>query len=403
VAEAVDEYLAQRYGVESKTAHVKHVRAVLDRLAEVTGSIPVRLLSRRQIEQWLATREDVAAVTRRGELSMVRSFCAWLHEQGSVPRDPCVRVGLPADLADFKAQPRRKGGQVGGDLRYQLLARGLAPLTVNSYYRVIVDAERFCEDRGCTLTTASLEVVAKYVAARPATFSTRKLVRDSLRHYWEITGRRDPPLGLIRVPPRPRMVCRALAPADAARLATVARARGDQAGLAVILGLYQGLRRTEIATLRWDNFDDEGWLTVTGKGGLVARLPVNPIVAALLIKRVPAGPYLFPGPKGGAVTPMCIWNWVRRVSEDAGVEGVTVHRLRHTCLATANDSVGDLRSVQEFARHADPRTTAGYTRTTERRLVAVMEAVNYEDANLDACQDHDLLSHGCGSRSGAGG
>ncbi len=379
VASHVEEYLAQRHGASTATAHVKHLRAVLGRFAEVADGTPVRLLTRRQVEQWLATREDLAVATRRGELSMVRSFCGWLHEQGWVARDPSSRVQLPADLADFRAKPRREVGEVAGDLRYQLLARGLAPLTVNLYYRIIVDAERFCEDRGCGLATAPLEVVAKYVAARPATFSSRKALRPALTHYWGITGRKDPPLGLIRLPQRPRTVCRALEPDDAVRLAKAARARGDHKGLAVLLGLHQGLRRTEIATLRWDNFDDEGWLTVCGKGGLVAKIPVHPIVTDLLLRQVRNGRHVFPGKDGGSCHPMTVWLWVKDVAEEAGVVGVTPHRLRHTCLATANDKVGDLRSVQEFARHADPRTTAGYTRSTAKRMVAVMEAVSYED------------------------
>jgi integrase len=174
------------------------------------------------------------------------------------------------------------------------------------------------------------------------------------------------------------MICRALERDEAKILASAARSRGGDAGFAVILGLYQALRREEIATLRWENFDDQGWLTVTGKGGVTASIPVRATVAEMLALRSRGDDYIFPGRAAGRpVTPTTVWNWVGRVAKDAGLSGVTPHRLRHTCLATANDATGDLRSVQAFARHADPRVTAGYTRATNERLRAVVNSVEY--------------------------
>jgi integrase len=51
--------------------------------------------------------------------------------------------------------------------------------------------------------------------------------------------------------------------------------------------------------------------------------------------------------------------------------------LRHTALAEANDRSRDLRTVQEIARHSRPETTAGYTRTTSRRMAAVVAMIDY--------------------------
>jgi integrase len=174
------------------------------------------------------------------------------------------------------------------------------------------------------------------------------------------------------------MVCRALEGDEAKNLARVALERNDGPGLAVILGLYQALRREEIATLRWENFDDRGWLTVTGKGGLTASIPVRATVTEMLALRERHNDFIFPGQTSGrSVTPTTVWNWVRLVAKEAGLSGVTPHRLRHTALATANDNTGDLRSVQAFARHADPRVTAGYTRATSKRLTAVVNSIDY--------------------------
>ncbi len=91
---------------------------------------------------------------------------------------------------------------------------------------------------------------------------------------------------------------------------------------------------------------------------------------------------MFPGRKrGGPVAPATIWQWVRVLAARAGLQDVTTHRLRHTALATANDNTGNLRAVMAFARHARPETTMGYTRTTARQLMSVMEAISFGDGH----------------------
>ncbi len=332
-------------------------------------STPLRWLSRRDLERWMASRaksESLAA-----ELLAVKMFCRWLVDHGHVGRDPGVHVRIPVVTLQKKSNEPR-------DLREALMLRGLSPTTVRNYCNQIRDASGFCEDRGESLAFASPRVIAEYIAARPQTFATKHRIRSALTHYWAITKHKNPPIGLLRLPPRPRMVCRALEEEEAKALALAALQRGDDPGLAVILGLYQALRREEIATLRWDCFRDDGWMTVTGKGGVTASIPVRSVVTEMLAQKTASGPYLFPGQRAGLpVTPTTVWNWIRAVAAEAGIAGVTPHRLRHTCLATANDATGDLRSVQAFARHADPRVTAGYTRASGKRLIAAVNSVDY--------------------------
>lgn len=263
------------------------------------------------------------------------------------------------------------------DLWDQLLARGLSPRTAHLYRAEINRARRWCEERGHDVERMTLRAVLEYAETRPFTFSTRKMARDALRHLWEITGHPDPPYKAIRLPKRPRAVCKALDEADARILGKAARARGDDAGLATCLALYQGLRRQEIARLRWESFAGRGWLTITGKGDVTATIPVHSVVVELLeAKGWRREGWVFPGQRGPS-SAATIWVWIRKVSDEAGVGEIASHRLRHTAIATANDATGDLRSVQAFARHADPRTTAGYTRATTKRLRAVVDSIEY--------------------------
>lgn len=258
-----------------------------------------------------------------------------------------------------------------------LQSMGLAPRTAKLYARTLLAAQRWCAERNLDLATLPPLQVAEYAATKPLSHSTRILLRTALRHYWEHVGRPDPPLRAIRVPPEPQHVCRALDEGDARILAKAARARRDRPGLAVVLGLYQAMRREEIATLPWSSLRDEGFLRIVGKGAKERRIPLHRVVADALSWFPREGEFVFPGRFGGPVIPATIWIWVREVSEEAGVPTVAPHVLRHTSLATANDNTGDLRSVQHFAGHSKPETTSVYTRASARRLAAVVASLDY--------------------------
>jgi hypothetical protein len=111
-----------------------------------------------------------------------------------------------------------------------------------------------------------------------------------------------------------------------------------------------------------------------GKFDVEAALPVHPVVLEYLDRHPNKSSFVFPGRFGGSIHPTTLWGWVREVGAEVDVK-VPTHVLRHTALAVGNDVTGDLRSVQDFARHAEPTTTAGYTRTTNRRLIAVSDAI----------------------------
>jgi integrase/recombinase XerD len=109
-----------------------------------------------------------------------------------------------------------------------------------------------------------------------------------------------------------------------------------------------------------------------------ATIPVHPKLRAMLEGKGPGKGYVFPGRfPDQPSTSARIWHWVRAVADDAGVLAVAPHRLRHSCIASALDNTRDLRGAQDLARHADPSSTAIYTRTTKRRLVQVVEALDY--------------------------
>ncbi len=260
-----------------------------------------------------------------------------------------------------------------------LIGLGLADATIRNYRAKVDAAARWLtEHRHVDLATATASDIRAFATTTPNTASTRRQLRVALGHWWAWQGRDDPPVGAVRVPPKRRGVCRALEPDEARAVVKVALGWRPK-GLAVLCGLYLALRASEIAALRWDQFDrDLEWVTVTGKGDVTADLPVHPILAAELEDAQTAWRWLFPGSRGRAhVHPATIWNWTTEVCRAAGVGHVEPHRLRHTALATANDRLGDLRAVAAFARHARVETTQLYTRTSARQLRAVASALDY--------------------------
>jgi len=267
-----------------------------------------------------------------------------------------------------------------GFMRQKLLEQGYAPRTIAVYVRECMRAELFCEDAGYTLRNVPDAELARFVATRPRTEPSRKQLRSALGHYWRIIPRKNPPLWLVRVPKKRRGICRTLEEEEARALVALARARAGKHGLAVLLGMYLALRREEIAMLRWDAFTGEGWVLIVGKGEQEAKLPVHPVLLDALASLEREDPtWVFPGRSGSHISPATVWAWICTLGREAGLENLTPHRLRHTALATANDRTGDLRAVQDFARHAKIDTTSMYTRSTARRLIEVMRSIDYGD------------------------
>ena len=253
-----------------------------------------------------------------------------------------------------------------------LVAQGLSPRTIRTYELALSRIHA----AGLDIDKPEAKAVAEYAATVPNAHSSRSQLRSTLRWYWE-WKQIDGPAKAIRVPPMPLMVCKALEDDPARDLVKVCIGWWPQ-GTAALFMAYLGLRRAEVAAAEWGRFSrDLTWYRVLGKGDKTAVLPVNPTLIDEVAPRRGGG-FVFPGSRGRAhVTPATINLWISKVGSEVGLPDLSPHVLRHTCLAHANDRLGDLRAVQTFARHSKPETTAGYTRTRLRQLRAVSDALDY--------------------------
>ena len=160
----------------------------------------------------------------------------------------------------------------------------------------------------------------------------------------------------------------------------------DRAILAVFA--YSACRVGELARLRVRDCKITGAhriLEIYGKGGKERRVPLHPeaverIEAWLDLARLrddSSGPLFRPtktargdGRNGFEATFLArrtVQHLVSRYVTQAHLDpAVTVHSFRVTALTTARERGSDIIDLQDFAGHADPRTTLTYIRSRDR-------------------------------------
>lgn len=189
---------------------------------------------------------------------------------------------------------------------------------------------------------------------------------------------------------RPRPVPRAQ-PVDA--VAAFLRACHDDRERCIVhLMVGLGLRRMEVAALRWDHYDDraELLLVVASKGGLGERLlPVPKAVRDALgrIRDKTTGPVIASKATGRHLLPATIGSMCTKIMQRSGVkrgayDGISGHALRHTAASDVLDACGDLRVVQQMLGHGHLTSTAIYLRrTSAEELRDAMEGRSYDRAS----------------------
>ena len=167
-----------------------------------------------------------------------------------------------------------------------------------------------------------------------------------------------------------------LSPSEVAKLLDAAKAgrHGVRDYLLLLMTYRHGLRVSEATGLRRDEVDlDRARLWVRRlKGGLSVEQPIAGdelrAIKRHLATRNDALPWLFTSERGQPLTRQAVNYLVAAAAERAGLPGVHPHTLRHSCGYYMADKGHDLRLIQDYLGHRDPRHTVHYTRTAGRRF-----------------------------------
>lgn len=160
-----------------------------------------------------------------------------------------------------------------------------------------------------------------------------------------------------------------LQPTQVARLQQTATATSPAHRLLVDLMVTLGLRVSEACSVRIEDLseDSSGYtlLTVTRKGGKVTTETI-PVPLLRVIEDARAGRTTGPlilTRTGRRQTRNGAYDWIKRLCKKAGLPAeIHPHSLRHSAITTLVDAGLPMHEVQQFARHADIRSTEHYYR-----------------------------------------
>ena len=253
-----------------------------------------------------------------------------------------------------------------------LYGHGFAERTIDEYGKWIDRLDRWCLARNVVLEGVQRHEVRAWADETiPYSWSSRKGARTALRHWCSFAGREDMATA-VPCPRKPRPMPSAPPDDVTAVIEAEAHARalhGARDGVAVLIGLYFGMRRCEIARSTWTSDARTLWQWQRAKTGDMMTLPVHPRLREALDAWRPRchSPFLFVGDRGRPhVTPATIWHWTRNLAGDLGFE-LTTHQLKHASTTKVAKTLG-VPAAMAFAGHRDAETAMVYVRTTARDL-----------------------------------
>jgi integrase len=196
---------------------------------------------------------------------------------------------------------------------------------------------------------------------------------------WEIPGIKANPTAGIPLMKEDNVKERYLSTFEAQRLYEVLT-RSDNVMLQYIIPMLilTGARKREVLDARWEDFDYERrqWRIHTTKLGKPRFVPMSDGVINLL-ESVPRHEceWAFPNPKTLKPYVSIYYSW-DSAREEAGLEDVRIHDLRHSYASFLVNAGRSLYEVQRLLGHTQIKTTQRYAHLSHDTLLDATNSVN---------------------------
>ncbi len=286
--------------------------------------------------------------------------------------------------------------EVQAFLDFARVEKGLAPNSIASYRRDLLEFSNFLQLRGKSATTVERDDIRQFLKGLyDRNLGARSVARHlvSLRNLFRFMVRDGhaggDPTAEIEAPRLGQSLPKYLTADEVDKLLAqpdVSTPLGfrDKAMLEVLYAT--GMRVSELVNCAVADFDLElGLVRCTGKGSKERLIPVGKSAlhaveaylaggrAALAGKRNPS--WLFLNRRGGRLSRVGFWKILVAYGRRAGIAtGLTPHLVRHSFATHLLERGADLRSIQLMLGHSDISTTQIYTHVLKERLKQVYQS-----------------------------
>jgi site-specific recombinase XerC len=249
----------------------------------------------------------------------------------------------------------------------RLAERGCTDATLETYGRLLDLADRRLP---FGLDQANEDELCTYLfrRSRPLSAGSRRTYHTVLNCFyeWAVAG------GVLQFNPMagvaaPKVVHHMPRAAEDHQVRWVLTQAADPYRLWGTLAAFGNLRCIEISRLHREHISAEAITVIRGKGDKPRIVPTHPLVWAA-VGDLGAGPVTDQSPRDISIG---FWKYCKR----SGMREMSMHRLRGWYATEGYAATNDLLAVQRNMGHTDPRTTAGYIRTTTDQARAVVDGL----------------------------
>jgi integrase len=196
---------------------------------------------------------------------------------------------------------------------------------------------------------------------------------------WDVPGCDKNPVRSVASKPLNNARTRYLSAEEAKRLLAAAE-NSLNPELASIIGLLllTGMRVSELLSARWENvrLEDRSLFVPTSKTGRSRYVPLAQAAVEIIkcLPRPSGAVFLFPSPKDAKKHLTTIKHSWQTAREEAGLQDVRIHDLRHSAASFMVNSGIDLFAVGKVLGHANVASSARYAHLANSTLLAAVEA-----------------------------